>query len=43
MAITAGRPDEQTYGTYCNINMGPCVGGLFSYAWMNYAENVTHI
>lgn len=43
--MAMGEPDEQTYGTYCNINMEmePCVGGLFSYAWMNYAENVTHI
>ncbi|XP_060847362.1 hemoglobinase-like [Rhopalosiphum padi] len=39
LAITAGGPDEDTWGTWCETNIQPCLAGLFSYAWMNYAEN----
>jgi legumain len=39
LAITAGGPDEDTYGTYCDTNIQPCLAGLYSYAWMNYVEN----
>ncbi|XP_022169573.1 legumain-like [Myzus persicae] len=39
LAITAGGPDEDTYGTFCDTSIEPCLAGLFSYAWMNYAEN----
>jgi len=43
LAITAGGPDEDTYGMYCNTYIDPCLAGLFSYTWMNYAENVTYL
>ncbi|XP_060857274.1 legumain-like [Metopolophium dirhodum] len=39
LAITAGGSDEDTYGTYCDMTIEPCLAGLFSFAWMNYAEN----
>ncbi|CAH1732170.1 hemoglobinase-like [Aphis gossypii] len=39
LAISAGGPDEDTYGTFCDTDIEPCLAGLFSYAWMNYAEN----
>ncbi|XP_026815652.1 hemoglobinase-like isoform X2 [Rhopalosiphum maidis] len=39
LAISAGGPDEDTWGTWCETNIKPCLAGLFSYAWMNYAEN----
>ncbi|KAL5237957.1 hypothetical protein ACI65C_005367 [Semiaphis heraclei] len=39
LAITAGGPDEDTYGTFCNTYIDPCLAGLFTYTWMNYADN----
>lgn len=43
MAATAGGPDEDTYGTWCNITIKPCLAGLFAHHWMKYAENVIFI
>jgi len=42
MAVTAGGPDEDTWGKWCNMKIEPCIAGLFAYSWINYAENVTY-
>jgi len=38
MAMSAGGPDEDTWGTWCSDEF-PCYAGLFSYAWMNHTEH----
>lgn len=42
MAMTAGGPDEDTFGTWCSDEF-PCLAGLFAYSWLNHAENVSVI
>lgn len=42
MAVTAGGPDEDTWGKWCNVtNIEPCMAGLFAHSWISRAENVT--
>ncbi|CAI9093786.1 OLC1v1029362C1 [Oldenlandia corymbosa var. corymbosa] len=36
---TASKPDENSYATYCDYKNFPCLGDLYSVAWMEDSES----
>ncbi|XP_050439095.1 hemoglobinase-like [Adelges cooleyi] len=40
LVATAGGPDEDTWGEFCDIDIKPCLAGLFSYHWMSLYEQM---